>query len=91
MTKTTKIKIKYPCPVSHCKTDLSKNGLSQAQTGENTFNVYIDEDGFLAYDEAEFYDDGGTCYFYCRTCGNELPKEYQNDEIIIKILKYGNE
>lgn len=85
MTKTTK-KIKYPCPVYHCKADLSKDGINSSQSGENTYKVST-SGGFLDYDEAEFYDDSQQERFYCRQCGNELPDKWQSENAIIKILK----
>jgi len=40
----------------------------------------------LEYEEDEF-DSNQSGLFFCRACGLELPEKYQDERVIIKLLK----
>jgi hypothetical protein len=77
--------IKYPCP--SCKCDLHKEGIGQAINGTMFYECFIEKYNkkeYLGYQQDEF-ESQGECDFYCRKCGETLPK--MTEDQVLEILK----
>ena len=74
----------YACP--HCKETLGLGSLKFSDTGELTFEVGLTSDGYLEYEQDEFFSDGSGGEFYCGHCGRGLFGGW-DEELAKKILK----
>ena len=67
------------CPNPNCKKILNENNIGilykLSLSGKE-----------LEYEEDEF-DSVESGLFFCRACGLELPDKYQDEKVIIKLLK----
>jgi len=73
------------CPNPNCKEILNKNNIGYVQNGDMIYRLSLSGKE-LEYEEDEF-DSNQSGLFFCRACGLELPEKYQDERVIIKLLK----
>jgi len=64
------------CP--KCNSDLKKRGIRWVESGENSYDVWLNSYGELEYEHNEFYGSGDGRYC-CVWCGFELPIYRENE------------
>ena len=66
-----------------CDKDVKETGIGYAERGEMIYDVSLDVQGDLQWEQDEMIGNGQG-YFFCRNCGTLLEID---EEAVIKILK----
>jgi len=67
-----------------CDKDMKETGIGYAEKGEMIYDVSLDVQGDLQWEQDEMIGNGEG-YFFCRACGSKL--EGVDEEAVIKALK----
>jgi hypothetical protein len=67
-----------------CNKDLKETGIGYAEKGTMLYNLSLDSQGDLQW-EQENFENGGEGEFYCVTCGSKI--EGLDEENVIEVLK----
>ncbi|MDD5354942.1 MAG: hypothetical protein PHY56_00135 [Candidatus Omnitrophica bacterium] len=85
------------CP--HCKKDLKEVGIKNGVSGNRFYDMNLDKDGDISYEQDEF-DSSGESWYNCGDCGDtiefnivlgeDFEKKYAGDgEMIVKAILKG--
>jgi hypothetical protein len=67
-----------------CNKDLKETGIKYAEEGTIIYDVSLDSQGDLQW-EQDITENTGNGYFFCATCGTKL--EDLDEENIVEVLK----